>query len=73
MRTGLDGNTQATREYQHTNRRVTKNHPPPALHLLAAFGAAYFEEKIEDKTILPVDILSAISTLKLSGGGPLTR
>jgi hypothetical protein len=29
MRTGLDGNTRATREYQHTNRRVTKITPHP--------------------------------------------
>jgi hypothetical protein len=44
MRTGLAGNRQVTREYQHTNRRVTKITP----HL--RFTSCSFRWLLIDKT-----------------------
>src|SRR5260221_11834974 len=62
MRTGPDGNTRITREYQHTNRRVTQNTPtrasPPA-----GFQWTPIDEKIETSVPSPVDIFTAISAI----------
>ena len=72
MRTGPERKPRATREYQPTNRRVNKDHPPPPLHLLAAFEwQIYFAEKSKKKMLLPVDNFSAISTFQLSDPAPL--
>ena len=50
MRTGPEGNLRATREYQHTNRRVnkiTRRHRFTSWPLLVA---AHFEVTFEEKS-----------------------
>jgi len=60
MRTGLDDNIQATREYQHTNRRVTNITPHPRF-TSCRFQLLPIDEQIEKEVPSPVDIYSAIS------------
>jgi hypothetical protein len=72
MRTGPDACTRATREYQPTNRRghnITRRRRFTSCPLSME---VYFEEKIEDPPLLPIDISSAISTIELSHAGPMT-
>jgi len=71
MRTGLEGNPRATREYQPTNRREHKS-PAAAASLPARFQWPFTSsEKIEEEILLPVDNSSAISTSRLTDAGPM--
>jgi hypothetical protein len=63
MRTGLADNSRVTREYQHTNRRVTNITPHPRFTSCRS-QLSPIDEKIENEVPLPVDIYSAISTTK---------
>jgi len=65
MRTDPAANSQVTREYQHTNRRVTNITPHPRF-TSCRFQLLLFDEQIEKQVLLPVDIYSAISTLRMS-------
>jgi hypothetical protein len=60
MRTGLDDNIQATREYQHTNRRVTNITLHPRFTSCSS-QLVRIDEKFEEEVPLPVDNISAIS------------
>jgi hypothetical protein len=62
MRTGLDNNIQATREYQHTNRRVTNITLHPRFTSCSS-QSLRIDEKIEEEVLLPVDNISAISAI----------
>jgi hypothetical protein len=55
------GQLRVTREYQPTNRRVNKDHPPPPLHLLAAYSGRHFDLKSKKRVLAPLDKLPAIS------------
>jgi len=70
MRTGLDDNIQATREYQHTNRRVTHITPHPRFTSCSS-QFLRIDEKFEEEVPLPVDNISAISTVSTSDPAPL--
>jgi hypothetical protein len=69
MRTGPDGNIQATREYQHTNRRVTNITPHPR-STSCRFQLSPIDEQNEKEVPSPVDIFSAISTKTISDPAP---
>jgi hypothetical protein len=62
MRTGPAANSQVTREYQHTNRRVTNITPHPRF-TSCRFQLLRFDEQIEKEVPSPVDIYSAISAI----------
>jgi len=72
MRTGPDANTWATREYQHTNRRVTQITRHPRF-TSCSFQLMLIDEKFEEEVSLPLDNNSAISTLPVSDPASLAR
>ncbi len=68
MRTGLAADSRVTREYQHTNRRVTIS-PTTRASPPTAFDGLLIDEKIETSVPSPIDIFTAISTTVVSGAG----
>jgi len=62
MRTG-PATDRLTREYQHTNRRVTNITPHPSF-TSCRFQLLLIDEQIEKELPLPVDNISAISTVQ---------